>query len=406
MLSKRSQLSVLLITEFLLIASLTMSQPYWPLIIGSNATINKSAAVYWSGLVYIVPLVMAMISAPIWGGLADRVGYKKMVLRAACGLAITQGLLILSIDPIYIIFCRFLQGTFCGFIATAQALGTRLVDKDNQTLVIAKLQSATALGTMLGPVVGGVIIYHYPYRAMFVVASIICSLCFIALSLWIKEPSHKKLDTLSKQLKNKIKIAPEARKICLSIFIAQASRMMLMPIFAYFVTENLMLDKSFVGILYAASGVSLFLFSPIIGQYQSKRIADNLSAYLLIAILLLISGIIQFSIAISSNVVSIFILSMLWGGCLAGIMPSLFSLMVLANHSAIKGKVIGYANSASKFGNLCGIAIGTIAMPIIGVRDTIVLSGFLYLLNSVLTTIYYRQFNYKKNSEVSYDASS
>src|SRR5437870_9365100 len=114
------QINLLLLAQFVIIACLDMSDPYWPLIIHSlNTSISQQYLQYWSAAVYIIPFFITIITTPLWTQLGDKIGHKKMLLRACIVLIITQILTGFASNPFLILAIRLLQGMFAGFTAAA-----------------------------------------------------------------------------------------------------------------------------------------------------------------------------------------------------------------------------------------------------------------------------------------------
>src|ERR1700733_6714521 len=120
--SLRWQIALLFISQFIIICCLDMTDPYWPLIIHHfNSLLSSQEVQYWSAAIYITPFAMTIISIPIWGHLGDKIGHKKMLIRAASALVVTQCLVGFATNPFLILLIRMLQGIFAGYTAAGQA---------------------------------------------------------------------------------------------------------------------------------------------------------------------------------------------------------------------------------------------------------------------------------------------
>ena len=97
--TSKKQLWVLLIAEFLLMIGTSISQPFWPILIKSKIGTSHLSFNIWNTSVYLLPLLFSAISAPLWGSMADRYGYKKLFLRAAICLFIIQFLIGFASSP-------------------------------------------------------------------------------------------------------------------------------------------------------------------------------------------------------------------------------------------------------------------------------------------------------------------
>jgi len=163
----RMQIHSIWILQALLIAALSMSTPFWPLLVKQMAATHATNVHFWSAAIYMAPQITCAISAPIWGRMGDRHGYKLMVVRAALALFVTQVLLAYAHSPGEILAYRLLGGMFAGFLAAAQAWGVNMSPVGHRTYVLGRLQAATAVGTLLGPLMGGVIATYLDYHHLF-----------------------------------------------------------------------------------------------------------------------------------------------------------------------------------------------------------------------------------------------
>lgn len=82
-------LVVLWIGVFFACASYTMVVPFLPIYLLHELHVPQDNVNFWSGLVYSVTFLGAAIMAPYWGARADKVGQRKMAIRAGLGLAMT-----------------------------------------------------------------------------------------------------------------------------------------------------------------------------------------------------------------------------------------------------------------------------------------------------------------------------
>lgn len=87
--SWQRNLAVLWCGVFFACASYTMVVPFLPVYLLQELHVESSEVNFWSGLVYSVTFLGASIMAPYWGARADRVGQRRMAIRAGFGLAFT-----------------------------------------------------------------------------------------------------------------------------------------------------------------------------------------------------------------------------------------------------------------------------------------------------------------------------
>ena len=86
----RVQIRLVVFAQFIIILALDMSDPYWPLILSATNKFNPSTLQYWSGAIYMAPLLTMIFTTLVWIKVGERIGYKKMILRAGVALAAAQ----------------------------------------------------------------------------------------------------------------------------------------------------------------------------------------------------------------------------------------------------------------------------------------------------------------------------
>ena len=92
MLQWKKNLYVLFGAELLAVAGMMMIQPFLTLYI-EELDRSFGSTELWAGLVYSLQAGMMLLTAPIWGAIADRYGRKVMVQRSMLGGAVIIGLM-------------------------------------------------------------------------------------------------------------------------------------------------------------------------------------------------------------------------------------------------------------------------------------------------------------------------
>ncbi|MGH8810258.1 MAG: MFS transporter, partial [Noviherbaspirillum sp.] len=181
----------LFVIQLISMGAMEMSAPFWPLHLRALGQFSPHALAWASGIAYAGPMVMAMCFTPWWGRLGDRTGHKPMLLRALVALAATQLWIATTDDAVTILVVRLVQGALAGFIAAAQAYGACLVDSGKRGSLMANLQVATAIGSVIGPLGGGAIFDALGFRTLNIVAAALCFACAIA--AWLVLPAASPL---------------------------------------------------------------------------------------------------------------------------------------------------------------------------------------------------------------------
>ena len=224
---------------------MSMVIPFLPLYIKELGITDPNDLKRWSGLVVSGVFVTAFIVTPLWGWLGDRVGKKKMVIRAVFGLALSQFLLGLSANVFQLFLFRMLQGALSGFIAAALALVSTNTPKEKSGYAIGFLASSTAAGNVLGPFIGGLLADSFGYRNVFFITSVLCLISGLLIVFLVKETNI--LTNSDRNVFDNYKFVNSHRQIkfaMLTLILAAASISMIQPVFTIFMSTSARLSSS------------------------------------------------------------------------------------------------------------------------------------------------------------------
>jgi MFS family permease len=406
------QLNLMWAGQTLLIAMMAMSLPYWPLYIAKLGDFTPQELRFWSAAIYIAPFVTAMFSSPIWGKLGDKYGYKLMVIRACLGLFVTQTLILCSSNVVMIFIFRLLEGALAGFIVAAQSWSIAISPDSERSSTIGKLQSATAIGNLIGPLLGGIIATYGGYQSIFKGSSIICAVVTITFLFFLqntnnsgfessKNPNSLSLNSSTSQKSSRFSyFQKQLFSILLVIILIQLARQMITPVFSLFVTEKLGGTDITVGLLYAATGLMIFITAPMWGKFFDSIVQENHSISLIVAILLFACSGLQILHAYADTAASVFILRLGWGICLGAMLPVLLRLLLDHGSKDQHGFFLGLGNGATKFGNLLGIITGALVEAQLGYANSFLATSMLYAFAGILVLLNTNPF---KKKIISYD---
>ncbi|TFC55275.1 MULTISPECIES: MFS transporter [unclassified Cryobacterium] len=129
----------------------------------------SSTTLLW--IVDIYPLVLAGLLVAM-GTLGDRVGRRKLLLIGATGFGVVSALAAFAPTAEMLIVARAVMGFFGAMImpSTLSLLRSLFLDARQRTLAIAVWAGAFAAGSSLGPIVGGVVLQHFHWGAVFLIA--------------------------------------------------------------------------------------------------------------------------------------------------------------------------------------------------------------------------------------------
>lgn len=369
-------LRLLVLIQLVSMGAMEMSGPFWPLQIQQLLGPEGAGYTAWlSALVYAGPMLAAMLLTPLWGRLGDRTGHKPMIIRALLALALWQGLAAITLDPWLLVAIRVMQGALAGFLAAAQAYALACCDSARRGHTLARLQSATAVGSLAGPVLGGWLMDSSGFALLCYGAAAICLVCALA-SLFLPA------DTARAAMKKTA--APVALPkgwlggILLVIVLIQAAKMMPQPFYALYVANILQAPGWLIGATYAASAATLAISAPLWGrQFDRWQPAYTLRVIEGVAWLCALT---LAATALANEWLGFLASRLVWGIWQGALLPVAYALIANSVATSQQGFALGLGNSAAKAGALLGTVLGGIGMGLVGLADSFWLVALTYAL--------------------------
>ena len=135
------------------------------------------AAVQWVVLSYLLAITAVLVGV---GRLGDRFGHRRLLLAGVAVFAVACALCSAAPSLGALVAARALQGLGAAtMMAMTMALVTATVPKEQTGRVMGLLGTMSAVGTGLGPAVGGALIAASGWRALFLVMLPLAALAFV-----------------------------------------------------------------------------------------------------------------------------------------------------------------------------------------------------------------------------------
>lgn len=138
--------------------------PFLPLYLLQVGAKDEATALFWVAVGMTSQGVARLLGGPLWGMLSDRVGRKKMFVRALYSAALTAFVLSLIHAPWQVAIALGLQGLLSGFIPAAVALMTVSVPETRVKNALTSVSGGQYIGTAIGPAVGAGMALAFGYR--------------------------------------------------------------------------------------------------------------------------------------------------------------------------------------------------------------------------------------------------
>lgn len=167
----RAPLPTVLAGLFLAQLAILLVQPFFALFVESLG-VGPARLSTWTGVLFGVTGLATLVAAPRWGRLGDRVGRRRTLgVGFACAGAVflLQGF---AADARWLFVLRLLQGLFAaGLLPALYATIAQHAPEERRAGVMAFGSSATLLGGLAGPTLGGYLASQLGMRPVFWIAS-------------------------------------------------------------------------------------------------------------------------------------------------------------------------------------------------------------------------------------------
>jgi MFS family permease len=351
--------------------AMEMSGPFWPVHL-RGLTTSESVFSFASIAVYVGPMLGIILTSAFWGRIGDRYGHKLMMIRALAGLSLTQLGLALFSDIWVILILRFLQGAFAGYIAPAQAYGVSIEAPSRRARLFAILQISTNVGSLLGAVVGGLILDYATFFWINIIASALCAVCTVIAAVTLPDvPPVKKAVVVDKAVPVRSGSLWQGSPL-LSLLgvmgILLLARMLPQTSFSLYVSSVFEVSNSVVGLCYGLLALGFILSATAWSRYFEHRgQQDTLQrmTYVVIGCIVLtaVAG-------VTHNPVVFVIAYFIWGVLLGATTPVLMALISKTADSSQQGHVLGIAQGTAQFASIAGISAGGLLSQVYGLQYT------------------------------------
>lgn len=340
----------------------------------------------WAGLIFAANFLTSFIFQPLWGKLADKYGRKIMLLRSSFGMAIVMVLMGFAQTPMHLLLLRLLNGTISGFNPASIALVSGTTPKARMGFSMGLMQSGSVAGTILGPLIGGILADLIGFRPIFYVVG---ALLFIAslLALFLVKEKFDRVEAAQAPqvsvlagLKDLIKIPqlPALFGVTFLLQFAMISPMALLPLYVEKLNGPAANIAFLAGMVSAVTGISNMLASPLLGKLSDKVGAHRILTYALIgASLFLIPQ------AFVTSVWQLILVRFLMGIFMGGLLPSVNALIRSYTPDGKESRAFGFNSSTLALGNMLGAVLGGFLSGYIGIEGLFIVSGSLLLVNTV-----------------------
>ena len=346
----RSNLYVLWLTTFLAAASWTQVVPFLPLYLQELGI--KENLTQWSGFVFSLQFAAGILMAPLWGRIADTHGRKLMTLRAGFCLSAIYFLMALATAPWHVAVLRFLNGALTGFIPGSMSLVATNTPKELAARYVASIQTASAAGSIVGPVIGGALAEIFGIRgALYTSGSVV--LFATLLVLFVVQERNKVAPKERSTFTDDIRTAlhtPAMLWVMGATFLATVASIAVQPILAIYVGELAVNPSAALsGFVFTVPGIAFVLSA---GRWVKlgERVGHRRAVQWALAGAA-VSGV---ALSFAPSVATFSLLFFVQGIFLAGLRPAASAIIAGEIDPSFHGRAFGMQTAATTLGGMFG----------------------------------------------------
>ncbi|NOZ48940.1 MAG: multidrug efflux MFS transporter [Chloroflexi bacterium] len=389
----RRNLTVLFMVQLCSAAGFSLVFPFLPLYVKELGSVSGGSVALWSSLVFSVQAFTMMISAPIWGVVADRYGRKLMLARATLGGAVLLAAMGFAQNAEQLVLLRAIQGAVTGVMTATFTLVAVGTPKSHTGFALGTINMARWIGFAGGPVVGGFIGEHVGFRESFWFTGALLGLAGLAVLLFVHEdfqpPDQVRRLSFWASYRSLLR-APAMVGLYSLTFLNSFGRSLIMPILALFVLALLQGQvagsASLTGLIIGVSALTSALSAIYWGRVGDRVGHDRIFLFSagLVALLYLPQ-------ALVTAPWQLILLQALTGAAAGGLIPSVASLLNEWTPPGNQGATYGLDNSVRAGARSVAPLIAASLAMWVGYRGVFVGAAGVYAVMTIIGVLLWRR---------------
>ncbi|MBO8140875.1 MAG: MFS transporter [Firmicutes bacterium] len=377
----RRNLYVLWVSTFLVSASWTQVGPFLPLFL--SEMVESDRVDMWAGMAVSAHFVTGIFMMPVWGKLADKYGRKPMAVRAGLCLSAIYYLLSFSTAPWHVVACRLLNGALTGFIPMSIALVGTNTPPQYSARYVASVQTSSAAGTVIGPMLGGVLASLFGVRGALYASGTLVLISTI-LAAWLVTERHRPVPSRPTTLLADFRTALDMPVMWVSMFISMvghAAVMGVQPVLVLHVETMLgrAANPALSGSIMALPGIAVFLTATRWVSLLDERPLQQVAF-----IAFLGSGIGYILAGMMGNIwlfSAVFFAASLF---VAAFRPLGAAVVATEVEESFRGRAFGLQTSATTMGGLIGPLLAGVVADALGRSAVFLALGLIMLISPIV----------------------
>ena len=370
-------LAVLWVGVLITSASYSMVVPFLPIFL-LEIGVHRDVSI-WSGLMFSSTFLMSALISPYWGALADRYGRRPMLLRSGFSLFAAYVVTALVQTPMQLLVLRAIQGLLSGYIPAAITLIGTTTPAKRVGYSLSLVATASATGSIVGPLLGGVVAHGFGTRTSFVAAGVLVLGAALLALFFVREtgfqPTRRRSSVL-RDLSQAFQNPPFVALLGLTLLV-NFSIMTIEPILPLYVVQlggSLKNASLLSGIIFSLVGIASVIFAPRWG-----RAADRLGFGRVLGWGLVGGGLGNLMQLPFHSLVPFALVRFGYGAFFCAVFPALNGLVVQTTPEDFRGRAFGLNQSAGQMGTMLGPLLGGLLSGLFGVHSIFWVTGILLL---------------------------
>jgi MFS transporter, DHA1 family, multidrug resistance protein len=333
------------LASFLSAVGFSFVFPLLPLYIRELTGPGVDAAL-WSGLALAATPMAGAVVSPFWGWVADRVGYRPMLLRALVSTSLLIGLMALPNAPWQLVLLRALAGALGSFQAVALGAITSWSKPEDLSRAVSRVQMAQIAGTIVGPLAGGFIAAFFGIRFSALVGGLVIGLGSVLVAAWFHEPKGRR------SVQQKERSAPVSPAVLwlpiltlLAVQFTDASFNPILPLLLVGSGMDLGALAGLVGLAAALSGTAAAVGAGLTGRLLKRPVSRRLMLPAIGAL-----AFVSVTALLAPLPWGLVALRVVCGGLVAGVVVSAYSAGGQSVSASQRGSAYGWLSSSGMAG--------------------------------------------------------
>lgn len=366
---------------FVVQASYTVVSPFLPIFVQQLGTATDVSL--WSGLLFSASFLASAIMAPVWGSLSDRYGKRIMLVRAGFAIAATYALTALATNHVQVLWLRVANGALSGYIPAATMLVAANTPDDELGFALGVLQTTVAVGTITGPLFGGLMAEAFGVRGAFIGCAALPAAASVLALAGIREDRIRRTEPTS-VLRDVAAVlsTPALQALFAILLVTQAGALVVQPTLPLLIAElaggNAPLAT---GVVFSLFGVSTALAAPIVARRKNA----NYTAMLVYS--LLMSALLSALQGVARSIAGLGALRFVFGVPGAALSVAINVLVARSVTPETRGRAFGVMSGVSSGGAVLGPLIGGVLGGRLGVRSSFFGCASLYAAAAAVAAV-------------------